>query len=479
MVAQKAGQGCTLANSGTQNSNKRGKIEPMAKFTGVRTQRGSTRITIIFGTRTKTFQFKQDDSIETQKEASQLRKEIYSDLADGSVSFHKIQETYFGKVINKAPRGSGTLHDVLENWIEYCKPYRNKRKGYKGKTLNLIKQTIENKFIPELGRKRLKNITYQDLFDYYHSPEFAHLDPKSFQNWNGYLVRMFKHAFIHMNIKCAPFPTDNMIYPEARIDPALKVIFPYAPEEVEALIKYIIEHFSIDIQLYFVLFRGLGIRPCESLALEETDIEGDYIHVTKGMVENEIVPPKNWKSREVYVQPQVMEVLQKYLAIKKKYNPVFHRSVTKIEKKAIPLFQAGKTRYLFENGQRKHHVNMRRFNRAWTEAHRAVRLDKATAEKLYITNKRELLALDAEALANDERLTPYLKQQIPQRDAYKLRHTRASELISSGAADEGPFELGHDPKMFFDIYAKQIQAYKKKEHESERRKKLTSVVKIS
>ena len=66
----------------------------MAKFTGVRTQRGSTRITIIFGTRKKTFQFKKDDSIETQKEASQLRKEIYSDLADGSVSFHKIQETF-------------------------------------------------------------------------------------------------------------------------------------------------------------------------------------------------------------------------------------------------------------------------------------------------------------------------------------------------------------------------------------------------
>ena len=106
-------------------------------------------------------------------------------------------------------------------------------------------------------------------------------------------------------------------------------------------------------------------------------------------------------------------------------------------------------------------------------------LSKAVADNLYNQNRRQLLALDEEALKNDERLAPYLDQKIPLRDAYKLRHTRASELISSGAAEEGPGELGHDPIVFYQIYAKQIQAYKNKDREAERKKKLTSVVRIS
>lgn len=103
-------------------------------------------------------------------------------------------------------------------------------------------------------------------------------------------------------------------------------------------------------------------------------------------------------------------------------------------------------------------------------------LSKAVADNLYNQNRRQLLALDKEALKNDERLAPCLDQKIPLRDAYKLRHTRASELISSGAAKEGPGELGHSPLMFFTTYAKQIEAY---EDTKKDKSKLDSLVHIS
>ena len=59
----------------------------------------------------------------------------------------------------------------------------------------------------------------------------------------------------------------------------------------------------------------------------------------------------------------------------------------------------------------------------------------------------------------EDQIAPYLDQKIPNRNPYKLRHTRASELISMGAAEDGPRELGHSPLMFFTTYAKQIEAY--------------------
>lgn len=59
----------------------------------------------------------------------------------------------------------------------------------------------------------------------------------------------------------------------------------------------------------------------------------------------------------------------------------------------------------------------------------------------------------------EDQIAPYLDQKIPKRNPYKLRHTRASELISMGAAEDGPRELGHSPLMFFTTYAKQIEAY--------------------
>ena len=59
----------------------------------------------------------------------------------------------------------------------------------------------------------------------------------------------------------------------------------------------------------------------------------------------------------------------------------------------------------------------------------------------------------------EDQIAPYLDQEIPKRNPYKLRHTRASELISMGAAEDGPRELGHSPLMFFTTYAKQIEAY--------------------
>ena len=434
----------------------------MAKYTGIRTYRGRIRLQIDWQNKRIEAYYPGDCSEDNKRSASKLRKQILTDLEDGTVAFSKVKETYFSKN-KKTPRKKGTLYDVFLHWEEYCKPLKNKRKGYKGSTLRGVSQTVRNKWIPAFGKRRIADISYDDVHDFLWSNEWVDLDVKTLKNWNTYLTRMFVHAYKNMDIRCKPFPTSEMIYPDERVDPSLKIIFPYSPEEVELLIEYIVGHFDLDIQLYFILFRGLGLRPCEILALEETDIDGDYFYISKGMVLNEIVAPKNWKGRQVFIQPQVMDVLQNYISS----NTV------------VTLHKSGKTNYLLKNEDGKHHSSARRFNKAWVKAHNEVVLSKAVAEKLYNTNRRQLLALDEEALKNDERLAPYLDQKIPLRDAYKLRHTRASELISSGAAEEGPGELGHDPVMFYQIYAKQIQAYKNKDREAERKKKLTSVVRIS
>ena len=434
----------------------------MAKYTGIRTYRGRIRVQIDWQNKRIQPYYPGDSTEDNKRAASKLRKQILTDLQDGTVAFSKIKETYFTKN-KKAPRIKGTLYDVFLHWEEYCKPLKNKRKGYKKTTLTSVSQCIRNRWMPVFGKRRMTDISYDEVYDFLWSDKWSHLDVKTLKNWNTYLTRMYVHAYKNMKIRCKPFPTSEMIYPDERIDPSLKIIFPYSPEEVELLINHIVENCPLDIQLYFVLFRGLGLRPCEILALEETDIDGDYVFINKGMTQNEIVAPKNWKGRQVYIQPQVMEVLQRYLATKK----------------VSSLYKSGQTNYIFTNESGKHHCDARRFNEAWTKAHKEVKLSKADADRLYNTHRRELLALDQKALENDERLTPYLNLEIPKRDAYKLRHTRASELISSGAAEEGPGELGHDPVMFYQIYAKQIQAYKNKDREAERKKKLTSVVKIS
>jgi len=329
---------------------------------------------------------------------------------------------------------SGTLHSVALEWIEFVKPFRNKKKRYAGSSLDTVKQHLNAVWIPALGSKPLNLITPADVRKVIFSPFYGELKEKTLRNFVSSLATVLAFADEKLRIECKPYATADAKYPE-RLEEEIETI-PYDPEELKLLFTYIAKNFDLKTQTYFTLFRGAGMRTGEILGLEWNDIRGDRASVTKAVVRNEIKPPKTWEKRKVYLQPQVIEALNK---------------LRDSEKQVISIGSVSKGDYIFKNEVESHYNDARRFNDAWTEAHENVTLPAAVARRLYND-------LRAEGEPEDQ-ISPYLDQKIPKREPYKLRHTRASELISMGCADDGPRELGHSPLVFYTVYAKQISAY--------------------
>ena len=159
-----------------------------------------------------------------------------------------------------------------------------------------------------------------------------------------------------------------------------------------------------QVQLYFVLFVGLGLRPQEILPLRWTDWSDDetHINIDRCVSDREIlegVGKTERALRDVYVPEGVRRFLRE--------------STTR--------FANG---YIFVNQYNEPCVDTQYFDKAYHKARRRLRL--------------------------------------PHKPPYSFRHTRASELLSRGVNPAWAAEqMGHDTGTFLNVYAKFIKKYQK------------------
>ena len=387
--------------------------------------------------------------------ASRLRKKILQDIADKSTKFNQdsIKKKYFsGK---EAPLPADSLAAVCVKWLDYANTRcENEDRGYKKSTITSAKEILNSQWLPTFGDYNILDITYDDIHNYLRLPHHDQQE-KTMKNWVSALSRIFKFAKTELRLPISQNPCNDMTCgarPNKSKHRPQQLKEPFRKAEIAAIFEKLKKE-SLEAQTYFTIFRGTGMRTCEILALEFNDIDGDEAWVTKGIVRGDrINSTKTWESRTVYLQPQVRQMIEKLEDAQR-------------SQKVVPI---NRTDYIFKNPDGYQRATARCFNKAWRRAVESARLDRADAKAIYREMKRKNID---ESLIKD-----YLSGRIPYRDPYKLRHTRASELIDSGAAEEGPFELGHSPEMFYRIYARKM---KDKENEGKDRSKLNTKQTIS
>ncbi|HXZ32195.1 MAG TPA: site-specific integrase [Terriglobales bacterium] len=101
---------------------------------------------------------------------------------------------------------------------------------------------------------------------------------------------VFKRAVIERRIKMNPW--HEVEIPDDAIEP--EPTEHYTLEEAEDLISALKEH--VDCQLILALSCFLGLRPGEIAALKWEDIDGDWIHIRRSVVNGEIGTPKTIES---------------------------------------------------------------------------------------------------------------------------------------------------------------------------------------
>lgn len=150
---------------------------------------------------------------------------------------------------------------------------------------------------------------------------------------------------------------------------------------------------------YFALLFGCGLRPCgEPLALQWSDYDGTWLDVSKQITKRRL---------QLYTKTDVR-------------RRVFVPSWVRPHLNALPTrFEGG---YLFQNSQGNPHLDTDHFNPLWKAAHR--------------------------------------KARIPEQVPYACRHTRASELLSTGIhPGDAAKQLGHSIEMFIRTYAEWVEQF--------------------
>lgn len=150
---------------------------------------------------------------------------------------------------------------------------------------------------------------------------------------------------------------------------------------------------------YFALLFGCGLRPCgEPLALLWTDYDGTWLDVSKQITKRRLQPyTKTDMARRVFVPSWVRPFLD-----------------------TLPSRFGGK--YLFTNSHGGPHLDSDHFNALWQTAH--------------------------------------TKARIPYQEPYACRHTRASELLSTGVHPaDAARQLGHSIEMFMRTYAEWVEQF--------------------
>jgi integrase len=150
--------------------------------------------------------------------------------------------------------------------------------------------------------------------------------------------------------------------------------------------------------LYFSIMRATGMRPGEVLALEWSDYDGEKLSVSKQVVRCQLVD-------------STKKSVRRSVAVEHWLRPMLDN---------CPIRFAGGPILVNTIGTR--HCDSNDFNIAWRKAHTRAR--------------------------------------VPYRIPYRLRHTRAAELLSRGCAIPlAAKQLGHSPAMFLNTYSEFIEEY--------------------
>ncbi|MAX46546.1 MAG: hypothetical protein CMB24_07155 [Euryarchaeota archaeon] len=435
-------------------------------FPGVQINNGRIRIRISQnqnGKQTRLeFYMPGDLGIPTQtnlENASRLRKTILADIADKTTQFNKsvIEKTYFNKKTQQKiePLAADSFALISQQWWKWTKAKSEKGiKGYKYSTVTGDKQIMNAVWLPLFGDLPINKISYDDVHKAVRNTNKEYM-ADTLRNHVSALKKVFTFADSELRIPIRPNPCADMTYPECGEVSVIKpeeLKEPWRPVELAAVFKEL-EKEDLQVRAYFSVFRGTGMRTSEILALEINDIEDDDLWVTKGVVRGQLeTNTKTWVNRRVYMQPQVLDIV----------NQLIERTLNK------NVVNINRTDYIFQNENGEKHQSARYFNKRWRAAVNRARISREEGKKLYSTLKRRGVKA--------ELIECYLHGKIPYRKPYKLRHTRASELVSRGVVEEGAIQLGHGVDMFIKRYAQQI---KEMEDKKKDRSKLISEEKIS
>jgi integrase len=284
-----------------------------------------------------------------------------------------------------------------------------------GETESVLFEDVAQGYLNTLDAKHSSHISYENILNYYWMPVFG--------GWpiSDITTRRIKEVLA--TFKVATKTKRNVLSPlrgvldhgEVNPNPCNPVKFKrrkgkggspvsYTPEQRNALMSALDKVFMPDwlqgqAQAYFALLFGAGLRPCgEPLALQWSDYDGTFVQISKQITKRKLQPyTKTDVVRRVYVPTSVRPYLDK-----------------------LPSrFEAG---YIFKNSKGGPFLDSDHMNDVWRAAH--------------------------------------IKARIPYQEPYACRHTRASELLSTGVqVPDAAKQLGHSIEMFLQIYASWVEEF--------------------
>ena len=314
------------------------------------------------------------------------------EMTSGMIRFCDAAETYIEHHLDKLQKKTKKQHKGdLENFMV----------PYFGNTLiaDITKDHLE-KFLKERNKGRKRNQNMMGVFNRlcftvckYNKEQLA---------TNGLFQNEDNSKRLRVNSQAKKSITLNKVW---------------LPEQVQAIINELPEPTNQNktssiyapaaadqVQLYFVLFVGLGLRPQEILPLRWTDWSDDetHINIDRCVSDREILEGVGKTER----------------ALRDVYVPEW---VRKFLRESTTRFANG---YVFVNQYGNPCVDTEYFDKAYHKARRRLRL--------------------------------------PHKPPYSFRHTRASELLSRGVNPAWAAEqMGHDTGTFLNVYAKFIKKYQK------------------
>lgn len=194
------------------------------------------------------------------------------------------EEDYFSKTKNKV-QDKTTLQGFSEVWLDSLSHQSKTMKNY---------QSSMNTLNKAFGAKELRDITALDLQKWIKN---CGLEPKSIRNYLGVLSKLYKQAIIAKIVLTSPVP--DLTLPMKKSEE--ETIDPFEDEkEVFAILDYF-RNKNIKIHNWILFAFETGLRPSESICLENQDIDLKTckVKVHRAYVDGIYKPTKNYKTRYV------------------------------------------------------------------------------------------------------------------------------------------------------------------------------------